>query len=431
MASARRKRTYSTQLPKRKKPRGAKTVRIPITREAYDLFVDDIHLARTQLDQQIVLHPELFPEAIKYGYKFNGFTEPSKKLDGLRRRRIELTADREGYTIAPSFVMPYMTAYTSDVDKALLLVCFGVPCWVLTQTFGRNDQYWYRLAVQFGHNSIVGTTVKDPDRLPTHLLADEKHTWENGHKRFIALTIGGSCILGAAFALDAGTDALTKAYGRFAEEIRNVRPTYRPDSVNLDGWAATKAAWLVLFPSVYVVLCFLHGFLKIRNRCKHLGVIFQTISTLVWDAYRAKDPESFRVQIDELRQTAAASVTSAPGLEAILKLCNKSTEYAEAYSHPGAYRTSTSLDQIMDRIDRIVYANKYFHGHTQSSDDRVRALALLHNFRPYCPRSKISKVFSSPAHRLNGSVYADNWLENLLVSGSMCGFRQPPQIPLE
>ena len=431
MASARRKRSYSTQLPTRKKPRGAKTIRVPITQEAHDVFMDDTHFARIQLDYQIALHPELFPEAIKYGYKLNGFTEPSKKLDGLQCRRIKLTSNGEGYTIAPSFVMPYMTAYTSDVAKALLLVCFGVPCWVLTLIFGRNDQYWYRVAVQFGRNSIVGTTVKDPDQLPTHLLGDEKHTWENGHKRFIALTIGGYCILGAAFALDAGTDALTKAYGRFAEEVRNVLPTYGADSVNLDGWAATKAAWLALFPRVYVVPCFLHAFLKIRNRCKHLGVTFQLISTLVWDAYRAKDPESFRARIGELRETATASVNAGPGLEAILKLCNKSTEYAEAYNHPGAYRTSTYLDQIMDRIDRIVYANKYFHGHTQSSDDKVRALALLQNFRPYCPRSKISKVFSSPAHRLNGFVYAANWVENLLVSASMCGLRQRPQIPLE
>jgi len=395
------------------------------------VFADDIHIARIQLDRQIALHPELFPETIKYGYKLNGFTEPSKKLDGLRCRRIELTADGAVYTIAPSFVMPYMTAYTSDVAKALLLVCFGVPCWVLTLLFGRDDPYWYRLAVQFGRNSIVGTTVKDPDKLPKHLLGDEKHTWENGHKRYIALTFGGYCILGAAFALDAGTEALTQAYGRFAEEVRNVLATYRPDSVNLDGWSATHAAWLVLFPGIYVVRCFLHAFLKIRDRCKHLGVTFSIISTLVWDAYRAKDPESFQVKIEELRETAMTSVNAGPGLEAILKLCNQSKEYAEAYRYPGAHRTSTSIDQIMDRIDRIVYANKYFHGHTQSSDDKVRALALLQNFRPYCPRSRISKIFLSPAHRLNGFVYIHNWLENLLVSASMCGFRQQPQIPLE
>jgi hypothetical protein len=31
---------------------------------------------------------------------------------------------------------------------------------------------------------------------------------------------------------------------------------------------------------------------------------------------------------------------------------------------------------------------------------------------------------------LNGKRYADNWLENLLVSGSMNGVEQDPQNPL-
>jgi hypothetical protein len=35
-----------------------------------------------------------------------------------------------------------------------------------------------------------------------------------------------------------------------------------------------------------------------------------------------------------------------------------------------------------------------------------------------------------PAERLNGKRYADNWLENLLVSGSMNGREQDPQNPL-
>ncbi|MCB8951383.1 MAG: hypothetical protein H6650_21840 [Ardenticatenales bacterium] len=57
------------------------------------------------------------------------------------------------------------------------------------------------------------------------------------------------------------------------------------------------------------------------------------------------------------------------------------------------------------------------------ADLRTRAWALLHNFRPYCPRSKVSKEYQSPAHKLNGFVYRENWLENLLVASSNQGFR--------
>jgi len=33
----------------------------------------------------------------------------------------------------------------------------------------------------------------------------------------------------------------------------------------------------------------------------------------------------------------------------------------------------------------------------------------------------------SPAHKLNGFVYHDSWLQNLLVSASMGGHRRWPQ----
>lgn len=424
-----RKRTCANQLSKKRHNGGKKTIRLPIAKEMHRPFVSDYCFARRTIDEYIALRPELFPPDITKGYTFHSFSAPSKKLNGLRCRRIKLNADGEVFMIAPSFVMPYMTAYSADVSAPLLLICFAVPLWVLTLIFGHNDQYWYRLAVHFGRNSLVGTTVKDPKKLPRNLLADEKHTWQNGLKRFIAMTVGKDCILGAAMAADAGVESLKKAYGIFAEEARNVDPAYKPDSVNIDGWPATKAAWLAIFASVYVVLCFLHAFIKIRARCKHMGQTFVVIRGLVWDAYHSKDAESFLAKTAELRETAQASVANGPGLDAIMKLCAKSAEYAETYNHPGVHRTSTGIDRVMDRIDRILYSNKYFHGHLDSAEDRVRAIALLNNFRPYCPRSEASDGFTSPAHRLNGFVYADSWLENLLVSASMCGFRWTPQNP--
>ena len=59
-----------------------------------------------------------------------------------------------------------MMGYTDDVEKALFLRRWGVPHWALTYVFGHNEQYWYRLENHLGRNSVVGTTVKDPDKLP-------------------------------------------------------------------------------------------------------------------------------------------------------------------------------------------------------------------------------------------------------------------------
>jgi len=44
-------------------------------------------------------------------------------------------------------------------------------------------------------------------------------------------------------------------------------------------------------------------------------------------------------------------------------------------------------------------------------------LCFLHSF------IKIAQTYSSPTHKLNGFVYHDNWLHNLLISASMRGYR--------
>lgn len=81
------------------------------------------------------------------------------------------------------------------------------------------------------------------------------------------------------------------------------------------------------------------------------------------------------------------------------------------------------LDRHMEPMARWLAGGRYFHGHLQAAELRTRSWAVLHNFRPYCPRATVSKTFSSPAHQLNGFVYRENWLENLLVSSSCQQFR--------
>ena len=134
--------------------------------------------------------------------------------------------------------------------------------------------YWHRLERSLGRFSLVGTTVQAAERLPRHLVADEKHTTLGGKKVYLAATAGGGCCLGMALAETAGTDDLTKAYGVFRDEARRLDPEYRPETVNTDGWPATQAAWRALFKGVTLILCFLHAFLKIRERAVHLKETF-------------------------------------------------------------------------------------------------------------------------------------------------------------
>jgi len=408
---------------------GSKRICIPIDREEYEQILLDKTAFRQYLDMKIEQYPELFPSTIQQGYKLHDILPPSKKMPDVRMRRIKVKAkgnnEEEVFTIAPSFVMPYMTGCTDDVEKALFLRKFAVPYWALTHVFGRNDMYWERMELRFGRNSIVGTTVKQAENLPQDVLADEKHTRLNGEKVYVATTVGSDCVLGASVALTADADSLTEAYGHFKTEAQDLAENYQPQTVNTDGWQPTQSAWQSLFPAIAIIVCFLHSFIKIRGRCKRrMKEHFSEICTRVWDTYHALDKTTFMNRINDLKSWASKNIEEGAGLKAILKLCDRAPEFVKAYDHPSAYRTSNMIDRRMDRMDRFFYTAKYFHGHLMTTEYGVRAWALLHNFQPYCPRAKVASDYTSPAHKLNGFVYHDNWLQNLLVAASMSGYRQ-------
>jgi len=401
-----------------------KQICLPIDKDEYAQMIAEPTIFRSGIDELIAEFPELFPQNIAPGYTLHDILPSSKKMPEIRLRRIKLRSDQEVFTIRPSFVMPYMAGYTSDVEKGLFLRKWAVPPYALAYVFGRDESYWYRLENRFGRNSIVGTTVKDADKLPKDLLADEKHTRFNGDKAYIATTVGQDIVLGASITLGADEDSLTEAYGHFKTEAQNVSPGYIPDTLNTDGWLSTHLAWLSLFPTITIILCFLHSFINIRSRCKGMKQHYQTIKSKVWDTYHALDAETFMEQIDELKTWAKDTLPHGTGLEAILKLCAKAPKFLLAYEHPSAYRTSNMVDRHMDPMNRYLDSCKYYHGHLMSSEYGIRAWALLHSFWPYCPRAKVAKAYQSPAHKLNGRVYHDNWLHNLLISASMGGYRQ-------
>ena len=404
-----------------------KRITLPITLEAYNELKEDARAFRHWLDEMIAGYPELFPADIGKGYILHDVLPASSKLPQVQLRRIRLkeahgSGPAQVFTIAPSEVLPYMVGLTDEVEKALFLRRFGVPFWALSYVFGRDDAYWYRLCTSFGRHELVSTTVKSPDNLPEHLLADEKHVRFNGTKGYIATTVGQDCILGAALALQADEPALQQAYGVFKAETQTLKADYVPQTVNTDGWRATQKAWANLFPAIVIIECFLHAFLKIRDRCKRrFRDIFDQIQQHVWDIYHAANPAAFRQQVADLQAWAGQNL-SGTALEAVEKLCAKTDNFITAFDYPPAHRTSNMIDRHMDPLARWLFSSRFFHGHWHSAELQIRSWALFHNFWPYCPRAKVSQQFISPAHKLNGAVYHSNWLHNLLISSSAAGF---------
>ena len=404
-----------------KNPRGSSTICLPIRKEVYDSIVEDPEKFRAAVDQAFSDMPELFPKAFAQGYILKD-SRLSRKL-GMLLRRVECKVTQEAFTVRPSFVMPYMTALTDEVRKALYLRSFGVPFHALVEVFGRDAMYWYRLEVSLGRNSLVGTTLRQAD-LPRNLSADEHHQTLDGDKVYVATTVGGGCCLGAAMSKTADEVGLEEAYRVFASEAENVEAGYKPETVNADGWAATHAAWRAMFPLVVVLRCFLHGWLKIRDRGKHLKEMFKTIGDKVWHAYRAEDKRTFRQRLRRLREWAQNNLKGVV-LEQVEKLCSRGQEYADAYDHERGHRTSNMLDRVMREMNRYFEDGQHLHGTVASAEQHCRAWALLYNFGPWsAATAKANQGLMCPAERLNQHRYHDDWLENLLISASLAGFRR-------
>lgn len=400
--------------------RGTRQICIPMTRDVYDRIWDDARQVRRFLEPLIQISPELFPKGIENGYQLTGRLPESAKMSGIRLRQLRLP-DGSAFTLRPSFVMSYMTGAVDELEHPLLLLSLGTPCWVLTAIFGHNDMYWYRHLERLGRCSLAGTTVRDPARLPEHLAADEHHADWCGEKGYVAFTAGAGCVLGVALVDSADEEHLTDAYGQFAAESRDVNPDYTPKTVNTDGWFATSNAFRTLFSTIVPILCFLHGFLKIRDRCRKA----RELHDRVWEVYRAATATEFRERMAIFREWCRQRSWPKAVLEMVTKLWNRESEYVVSYSHPDCHRTSNLADRLMNRLTRFLYAGRGLHGHQRSSERRLRGWALLQNFRPFAPRSGEPHKYQSPAHRLNQKRYHDHWLHNLQVCASLAGGRPP------
>jgi hypothetical protein len=410
-----------TEAEQRPPSRGPKHICLPFQSEAdYQACVENVTTYRAQLTNMQKQYPEIFPQAMAAGFRFHDLYR-SRKQPGLVLRRIKLTQTGEVFTLRPSFVMPYLIARTDEIEKALYLRQWAVPFEVLAYVFGRDAMFWYRAWLAFGRPSLVGATVKAAERMPQHLVADEKISWLQGAEVCVPTTVGHHCVLGIGLAKGEDSAALTAVYGEFAAEVIEVFPTYQPQSVCTDGWAATRDAWRAVFPAITLVLCFLHSVLKIAERCR--GQLRAAVLDKAWHVYHSTTKRSFAQRVRRLREWSGGHLSGAVAAM-VEKLCARSADFLPAYDCPGAARTSNAVDRLLNIVDRQLYAMRYCHGTTHSARLAVRALAMQWNFHPYSNRLRRDEPQrASPFADLNGFQYHSNWLHNFLVASSMGGLR--------
>ena len=96
--------------------RGHRTICIPCSEQEYERVVDDPEAFRSLLDRQIEATPDLFPPEIGRGYRMKDVYRSRKT--GCKLRRIQLR-DLRCYLVRPSFLMPYLSGHTEDVQAPL------------------------------------------------------------------------------------------------------------------------------------------------------------------------------------------------------------------------------------------------------------------------------------------------------------------------
>jgi hypothetical protein len=401
-----------------KKPARNNHICLPFESERhYSDCVEKPTKYREYLAHQFAKHPELFPASFSEGYQFH--SQYRQKKQKVVVRRIKLNTTDKVFAIRPSFIMPYGVGRTDEVEKPLLLLGDGVALESLTYAYGRDPHYWNRMWLGLGRPSLVGTTIKDPAKLPSHLVPDEKVTWHNGQEVLAATTVGSGCFLGVAVARDKSSDAFIKAYGEFKEEALEIDPDYAPESICSDGYKSTRLAWQQLFPGLSLILCFLHGVLKITERCR--GQLRKEVLDRVWPCYQAETLRQSSQRFRRLGEWAARKL-SGPVLEMVEKLLANKERYQIAYRIAKAYRTTNAVDRLMNLQDRLLYARRYLHGKEDQARLSLRAMAMQWNFHPYSARvRRENPKRHSPFADLNGFRYHDNWLHNLLIAASLGG----------
>jgi hypothetical protein len=182
-----------------------------------------------------------------------------------------------------------------------------------------------------GRHDIVGTMVKQPENLPQHLLADEKHARFQRNKVYIATTVANDCVLGASVSLTADAEGSTEASG-----------------------------WQTLFSTITVICRFPHAFIKICSCGKRLDDAFTDIKQQVWDIYHASDRADFQGKIRDLQLWTEAHAENLTGtvVEAIEKLCAKADSFVLTFEYPEAYRTSNMIDRHMEPMSRWLYSTR-------------------------------------------------------------------------
>lgn len=171
--------------------------------------------------------------------------------------------------------------------------------------------------------------------------------------------------------------------------------------MNTDGWRQTKLAWLAIFPAIFVVRCFLHAYMRIRDRCKSTSV-FTEIRAMIWHIYHARSYVTYWRRYRKFLIFARDHLTG-EALKALNKFEKKRAELYKGWLYPGAMPV-----KVTPHVEAACHGLHMAFQHRADTMRNtahllIRGWTLLHNFQPYCHRARArsQSPYCSPFHKLN------------------------------
>ena len=241
-----------------------------------------------------------------------------------------------------------------------------------------------------GHQGLVTVLRRCGLPLPTHFLADEKHSRCLTDKVYLPTIVRGRVL----WHLGSTTDAMATTFPQFDQEFQRAalqqEPAYRVWGILIDGFDSSSKSMRTLFPGARLGHCLRHALLKLPGKLtaiassvrKALRAQFHTL------LHRSRQRKGLRVSTlrQRLRHFAdhvATTAGTANGARVRRWMQEKKAGWYAVLAARQMPVTSTLLEQAHNAIKRKLFAMKGFHHPAGSPQAFLTGLAHLYNLVPY------------------------------------------------
>src|SRR6478672_3082875 len=170
------------------------------------------------------------------------------RLGGLTIWRIQCTRCKAVFTVLPHFVLRYRTMRPDVARDALLATHGGLSLEWCATICHISPMALYRVICAFGQHSLVSVLTRCGLRLPTYILADEKHSRCLTERVYLTSIVKGRVIWHLGYSASKSAAACTASYGVFQRAALAHEPSYQVRGVLTDGFDSTVSSMRTLFP---------------------------------------------------------------------------------------------------------------------------------------------------------------------------------------